>query len=471
VFPRIRTWLKLRSVKKKAGEKSKSRASWKVSLKLLRDLGVVVGLLAAIVPLVTFSLNTFGDWRARQKRTTLGESYAKIAQDYYDRTRYGKAIKFFNLALENKPNDPNLLMNLLRARADSIFESAVFQPFFSIRAGIEKIEENCKLLANIVDDEKHISEISRIEGLIAWSKFDSKRARAKFEESLARWHKNYQALASYGRFLNIWGHPDAGITKFQQADSIAKTLDNSEKDKARALVHTNWGLMFLDMHLGLNEVYYDSAKFHLTIACELDSLNPVYNASLGFVLILLGKSDSARFYFDRADFTDPAESFTNFSNGMANLLLGNYKKAAVQFKKAYNKDKSDPTILSKLGRTQLHLHQYAIGYENLNRALELDEDNVVVLHDYALGLASIGKYDEAIRKYDRIIELIDREPIFYQHYADLYFRTWDLAQGKLFMERALARDSTRADVYFTWAARLDALGQYQEADGLFALAY
>ncbi|OQY43216.1 MAG: hypothetical protein B6242_15080 [Anaerolineaceae bacterium 4572_78] len=130
----------------------------------------------------------------------------------------------------------------------------------------------------------------------------------------------------------------------------------------------------------------------------------------GIALMELEQFEKAVEKFDEALEVAP-ENVTVISNyGFALFKMGKHEEATKKFEQSFEKSSDDALTLQKYGLTQALLGQYETTVERYEQALpDRGKDIDQLLFNYGAVLVHAGKYQDAIQKYERILQLIEEE--------------------------------------------------------------
>jgi tetratricopeptide (TPR) repeat protein len=180
-----------------------------------------------------------------------------------------------------------------------------------------------------------------------------------------------------------------------------------------------------------------AARLELGTALKLDPNHGPSHHALGGVLFLEGKYADAIKEFDLAVKTDPrARYFMNL--GVAYLKLGQMQNALASLNEAVAICDRNPRIVGDLAsevrgiRAQIHrdMGNLAAALEDYTVAQKVSPRDYRPLHGKGITLLAMGKTDEAIDAFTRLIALRPNEPTYYLLRAEAYRAALQLARAR-----------------------------------------
>ena len=234
------------------------------------------------------------------------------------------------------------------------------------------------------------------------------------------------------------GHIFRSIEQFGKADSIISEGLEYYPDNPRLLADYAATQIVLGDSLEAGK-YIDSAY-------QLDS-NSVYvvNTMVSYQ-IFRNNLDSASNYLERATALDPDDPFTR-SNFLAysNLyrderithyfIEGNkafekslFRKARENYRKALKEDSLFFEVIVNLAYTNIHLGDLDRAVELFEKAAGMNQNYASVYIGWADALLGLNRFDEALEKYERAIELEPENEEYKQIYNDVVQALEELEQ-------------------------------------------
>jgi Tfp pilus assembly protein PilF len=260
---------------------------------------------------------------------------------------------------------------------------------------------------------------------------DAAGAKAKFEAALAKSEKDPRALLGLGLAEEALGHVDAAADAYREALEVDGTL---------AEAHNNLGLILRDKD------QLDAAVAELEAAVKADPRLASAQANLALAYEDQGRAPEATKAYEAAiGLSDDAMLHANF--GLFLLGAGNSERAVSELRKALDGAKGDRAVLVAVGNgmrragkpdeavralseavkggdgkptpallSELALAQHAANLDadakkSLEQALEIDPKYASA--HYVLGslLAGEGNKKEAIKHYQKCIDLEPKGPL------------------------------------------------------------
>lgn len=143
---------------------------------------------------------------------------------------------------------------------------------------------------------------------------------------------------------------------------------------------------------------YGLAKEELKTALD----RKLFTYSLADVYNLLGniaddeyELDSALYYYELSLKEDPAQVTAWVNKGIIYRLMDDYDMAEACYLEAESRDPNDPELLASMGALFLFKEDVAKSIAYLERSIELDPALAVAHSNYAIALATDGRFDEA----------------------------------------------------------------------------
>ena len=166
----------------------------------------------------------------------------------------------------------------------------------------------------------------------------------------------------------------------------------------------------------------------LSKAVELAPQTAMYHNNLGLVLVALGLHGEAAARFEQAGQLDAGLQDTFHNLAVARQKLGRVDEAIAAYLKALALAE-EPGTLSNLGAAYLKIGRCQDAMRCLERALQLQPDNVDALVNVAAALVASGRADEAVLAYDKAIEVGADDPVIYHNRSHARLVLGDFARG------------------------------------------
>ncbi len=234
------------------------------------------------------------------------------------------------------------------------------------------------------------------------------------------------------------GHIFRSIEQFQKSDSILTEGLQYYPDNPRLLA--DYGATKIIMGDTLEaERYIDSAY-------QIDSNSVYVINTMASLKMFLGDLESASNYLELASAIAPDDPFTR-SNMLAfssltkkakkneYFIAGNkafekalYRKARENYRKALAQDSLFFEVIVNLAYTNIHLGDLERAAELFNRAVNMHEDYAPAYIGWADALIGLNRFEEALEKYEKAIELEPESQQYKQIYNDVLQALEELEQ-------------------------------------------
>jgi superkiller protein 3 len=165
--------------------------------------------------------------------------------------------------------------------------------------------------------------------------------------------------------------------------------------------HYKLGLMYQL----LNQLQ-DSAAAYLR-ALKLDPNDVPTNMNLGLVYLALGQPDDAVYYIDRAVQLDPRSPVAWANLGVALDAQGEFARAESAYRKSLDLDPNQTTTRLNLGTNLISQKKGSDAVSVLQQVVR-EEDTALSRRRLGDALAAVKQYEEAIREYERAIDINPR---------------------------------------------------------------
>jgi tetratricopeptide (TPR) repeat protein len=170
---------------------------------------------------------------------------------------------------------------------------------------------------------------------------------------------------------------------------------------------------------------YDEAIRCYDIVIQMEPKNAAPLINKGHALGQLGKYDEAIRCFDKAIEIDPEDPTAWYNKGVSLSILKEYLKAIECLDKAIGADPRERTLWYRKGvhhtaafsradpfnikaKALDHLGEYDDAIKSYDKVIEIEPRNVEAHYSKGHILGQLGKYDEAIRCFDKAIEIEPR---------------------------------------------------------------
>ncbi len=248
-------------------------------------------------------------------------------------------------------------------------------------------------------------------------------ALAQFEPNLPIELKEHKGHLDFLR--EQLGVPRTSVNEFQAHYNLGMTYRNKglfteakrEFDEALKLKDNDVDLYntLAEVNIFLNKL--DDAQKYFARSLELDTINPRALNGLGVVSLKMHDYQKAKDYFEKTLGVDKNYTQALANLGLAHYLLGNIEEALRDCNSAREKG-------SEEARYNLGMHYYKKGdYDQTLRIF--DNDSIDSMFFRGLVFAEIGRHDEAIDCFKKIIGLL---PTYAGAYYNLGFLLMKIGQ-------------------------------------------
>ena len=167
--------------------------------------------------------------------------------------------------------------------------------------------------------------------------------------------------------------------------------------------------------------------------------------------------------FERAVAAAPFDPAILRNYGVALGGLGLYDEARQQLEQALEKNQDDVSTLRSLGfvLTKLHRDESALKWDS--KAAELAPRHPVVWRSKGVDLFHLGRYEEALYAFTRATELAPDGSEMWHAQGTAFWKLAQYEEAEEAFSRATALNSASPDAWLGLAASLNALGRHTEA--------
>jgi TolB-like protein/DNA-binding winged helix-turn-helix (wHTH) protein/cytochrome c-type biogenesis protein CcmH/NrfG len=185
----------------------------------------------------------------------------------------------------------------------------------------------------------------------------------------------------------------------------------------------------------------------------------------GLYYVDKGSEESARDsreYFQKAIEKDPGYALAWAGLAHAYNRAEDYAHAKESARKAVALDET-------VGHSQLAFAtwnndwNWTIAQEEFRRAIELDPNNSLARHGYAVYLAALRHYDEACAEMQRSLELDPLSPLANTNLGSIYWSSHDFDRAVQQLKKALEIDPNFPDAHLGLGLVYESLGSYDQA--------
>lgn len=158
---------------------------------------------------------------------------------------------------------------------------------------------------------------------------------------------------------------------------------------------------------------------HLEAALESDPGNALYLCKLGIALHEQQRVDEAKQIFERALAIDPNQYLVLNGLGAIHLRRGDFSRARELLEKAAELKPSSGEIRMNLAQTLIEFDEHDEALKQAGKALKLGPGNLNAQYTYGIVLAQLGRVEDAVRHFEKIIRTHRQCGDAYDHLARL----------------------------------------------------
>ena len=317
---------------------------------------------------------------------------ARRAESVY---HYAEALSYYQKALDIRKDDPSIQLDIAKQLI-----------------GLERLDEACDTLRNIVARHPNYSEAHTLLG-IYYQKFDD-----DFESAQSYYQKAIEADPSFVRPRKLLGEIFITLHRYEQAYAVFEALLRIDPKT----VSGNRGLG----NVLIKQSKFEEAQKPLRRAIELDPRDPEPHRLLGQALGKLGKRDEARVALKRYQtlknqqnaLTErirvvrrgPDKASNWFALGKEYLRQKQTEKAIGAFEEGVKLDPGSAVYQSLLGTLYLQNKQPVRSQHYLERAIRLDPENADNYNNLGVSFMFQRNYRQAADAFRQALEHGSRDP-------------------------------------------------------------
>jgi tetratricopeptide (TPR) repeat protein len=224
----------------------------------------------------------------------------------------------------------------------------------------------------------------------------------------------------------------------------------------------------LELETALNQGDYKRAETILVHEVESDPksvrASKVLVTAAG-VFFLDGQYLNAVIAWKKAEAIAPLDERSRFTLAMAYVRLNRRDWARLELEKLSTAQPRNPLYIYWLGRLDYDTRNYSSAIDNLHRVIELDPKMMRAYDTLGLCYDYLGKFDEAVKVYDRAVELnrIQPKPSPWPH-LDLAVSLISLnrlSEAEKNLREAIGYDSRLPQAHYQLGRVLEMQGQYE----------
>lgn len=337
-------------------------------------------------------------------------------------------LKAYEKAIESLDNLEN---NLGMHETISLQKFNLYDALGEKEKGIQEIEKLAK-------KHPYESRYQFILGDIFLQQNEAEKARAYFEKGYENEPSNPYYLISMVNYYKFKNEPDSTNILFENM---------IEKHSQEVEINKIYGLFLLSQNR------LDEAKFQFQIVTESNPED--FDSWRNLLAISLNEDnpDGIISICDKALLHFPNEPDFVLYRGFALYRQERYEEALVNFEEGIEGiHPSNRALLStfygQIGDIQFQLKNKEKAYQAYDKALELNENNILILNNYAYYL-SLDKddLDKAERMSSKTIQIDPNNPTYLDTYAWVFFQKGNYSLAKFYIESAISKgEETSSEV-------------------------
>ena len=376
--------------------------------------------------------------------------FAQTVQDglnAIDCEKYNYAKQIFSILISSSPSDAELnyykgVNYYLMQQKDSA--KVYFEKGTKLNSAETKIAYNFVGLGKLALDKDNAAE--------AKINFDK-----AFSFSASKDVKVYLFIAD--AYLNNAGKKDA-------ASAIATLTKALELDKKNSAIYLLLGDAYILQADG------GKAMNNYETAVEMDTKSAKSYMKIGELFAKARSYDEAENAFQNCIKIDSI--FVPVYRELSELHFSKkeYREAKEAYKKYVSLAENNVSTLSRYASLLFLCKDYANTMSTINQIKQMDSSNVIL--DRLLGYASYeqGNYKQGLESMKKFFARIDAQKIFssdYEYFGKLYSKTGNDSLAMFYFNKAIAMDSTKADLHGDIAQLYTQKKKYNEAANEYEL--
>ena len=354
-----------------------------------------------------------------------------LANIYFAKNEYEKAIEFYEKSLQIEPKDHSSLNNVgLAYNNIGRFEKAI----------------ECYQKALEIKSDKYIS---------FYNMGNAYRNIGAFEEAIKFYEKTLEIKPDYYEVLNNLG------TTYEKLSQHEKAIENYHK----ALEIKS---DFENALYNLGVTYGNMGKYEKAIECyeKALSIKPDYHEAfynIGCIYGNLGNHMKAIKYYVRAIEvkSDKYEAMINM--GKVFEELGTPEKALIHYKNALEIKPDSYEVLYNIGTVYGKLGQYNNAIESLKKAIEIKPDSYKALNNICSVLIKLEQYQEAIEHLKKAVAISPDSYELIRNLGVIYGLTHQHKKAIEYLDRAIELKPDDYEALNNMGVSYSKMGKYDDA--------
>lgn len=226
---------------------------------------------------------------------------------------------------------------------------------------------------------------------------------------------------------------------YEQVDDVQKAIEAYR-------TNTRMDATFYDSHIHLGVLLYRLNRFdestpHLIQAVTLNPRNPETHLLLGLSYLQVKRFERAQAAFARGVDYHPTDENLRFNLGATYDKLGRFPDVVREMEAVLTLNPNHADALNYLGYS--YADRGIKGEDAValtRRAVSLKPDNGAYVDSLGWALFKVGRVDEALRELKRAVELVNDDPVIFEHLGEIYLTQQRREKAQQAWIRSLALD-------------------------------
>ena len=215
---------------------------------------------------------------------------------------------------------------------------------------------------------------------------------------------------------------------------------------------------------------FENALFYAKQALKFDRNDEDTLLSISFYYSKLKEHELARLYVDKVVLLNPDSAYPYYRKGNLLCDLQNYEEACEMYKKALELEPNDIDYYGSVSYAYSKCGKHELSLEYANRGLLVDKTDCYINFRKGWALQELGKYAEAIKAFEKCIELNESYVDAYADISYCYSKLKEIKKSILYANKAMMIDKDYAYAHYRKAWGLAYEGKPNEAKDFFESA-
>jgi tetratricopeptide (TPR) repeat protein len=320
------------------------------------------------------------------------EAHRFVAR-YYLRTNQSKdAIPHLLRVLSVEPSDRIARKEL----GEAYLESAIYEDALTLLEDLsaDKIQDSLS------------GPILALYGLALFHDGETRHNNAQVQRSISTLDAALQAYPKCAEAACFRGEVEAAIdsTASLAPEAYFKRALESDPNYGEALYQ--WARFLMNRTKQPSKEDLVSAREKLLKILEIEPLNPKVHSRLGMLYYYLGQPDLARNAYRTAMTLNPGDYNTHYNLGELDYsVFGDRSEALKEFKETLKYDSAHVDACFRIGLISLENEMINEAVSYLQRARQLQPNNIRILLQLGVALEKKGMQSEALGVYNQVLDL------------------------------------------------------------------